>query len=65
VQLAAVSQKSTIAEAIRYARSRWSSLTHFLEHGAGLFDGAPLSNFPGHRRAGHFGSTAPRFAFAD
>lgn len=33
MQLAAISQKSTIAEAIRYIRSRWAGLTHFLEDG--------------------------------
>jgi len=32
-QLAAVSQKSTIAEAIRYALTRWSGLTRFLDDG--------------------------------
>lgn len=32
-QLAAVSQKSTIAEAFRYALSRWQGLTRFLEDG--------------------------------
>jgi hypothetical protein len=32
-QLAAVSQKSTIAEAFRYALTRWSGLTRFLDDG--------------------------------
>jgi hypothetical protein len=32
-QLAAVSQKSTIAEAFRYALTHWSVLTHFLDDG--------------------------------
>jgi transposase len=32
-QLAAVSQKSTIAEAFRYALSRWQGLTRFLDDG--------------------------------
>jgi transposase len=32
-QLSAVSQKSTIAEAIRYALTRWSGLTRFLDDG--------------------------------
>jgi transposase len=32
-QLAAVSQKSTIAEAIRYALARWPGLTRFLDDG--------------------------------
>jgi transposase len=32
-QLSAVSQKSTIAEAIRYALARWSGLTRFLDDG--------------------------------
>lgn len=32
-QLAAVSQKSTIAEAIRYALTRWAGLTRFLDDG--------------------------------
>ena len=33
VRLATVSQKSTIADAIRYARSRWPGLTRFLDDG--------------------------------
>ena len=32
-QFAAVSQKSTIAEAFRYALTRWSGLTRFLDDG--------------------------------
>src|SRR5207247_1592503 len=33
LQLATVSGKSTIAEAIRYALTRWAGLTHFLDDG--------------------------------
>jgi hypothetical protein len=34
MQLAAVSQKSTIAAAIRYALTRWAGLTRFLDDGS-------------------------------
>jgi hypothetical protein len=41
-QLATVSQKATIAEAIRYALSRWQGLTRFLDDGRIEIDSNPV-----------------------
>ena len=41
-QLAAVSQKSTIAEAIRYGLKRWQGLICFLEDGRVELDTNPV-----------------------
>jgi transposase len=41
-QLAAVSQKATIADAIRYALARWQGLTRFIEDGRIEIDSNPV-----------------------
>jgi transposase len=47
-KLIAVSDKSTIAQAIRYGLTRWDGLVRFLD------DGCIEMDIEGHRRVGYF-----------